>query len=267
VALLLLLPPIPVSISSDLVLEPGTEAHVRATSAGVVSQVFVHPGDRVKEGAVLAVLQNSEIEADARVAAQELALANSELRGYQGRSELEKAAHVEHERARLRQELAVAERRLEGLTVRAPFSGTVTTPQIEQRVGEFLAAGDEFCRLADRTIIKARILVRDWELQEIRAGVPAQAKVTPFPYRTYAGHVEQIMPAASLDRPVAQAQKLERLGQSLTNYFAVTMTFPNPDGSLTEGMTGTARISTGNSPLAWRMGRGAWRWVRSYLWW
>jgi len=114
--------------------------------------------------------------------------------------------------------------------------------------------------------MKARILVHDFELEDVKTGAQAQLKVIPYPYRTYAGHVEQILPAAAQDRPVAQPQKLSRLGQDLTNYFAVEMEFPNPDGSLNEGMTGTAKISGRTSPLAWQAARGTWRWVRSQVW-
>jgi hypothetical protein len=40
----------------------------------------------------------------------------------------------------------------------------------------------------------------------------------------------------------------------------------NTDGSLVEGMTGTAKIYSGRSPVAWRWGRGLWRWARSQVW-
>jgi hypothetical protein len=91
-------------------------------------------------------------------------------------------------------------------------------------------------------------------------------KVRPYPYRTYDGRVSQVLPAAAPDRPVAQPQELQRLGQELTNYFAVVTVFPNPDGSLREGMTGTAKIAGRSRPLAWQVGRGAWRWLRSQVW-
>jgi hypothetical protein len=69
-----------------------------------------------------------------------------------------------------------------------------------------------------------------------------------------------------VDHPVTETQDLERLGQKLTNYFAVEMQFPNTDGSLREGMTGTARIAGKSSPLAWQFFRGTWRWAKSQIW-
>jgi hypothetical protein len=50
------------------------------------------------------------------------------------------------------------------------------------------------------------------------------------------------------------------------NYFAVEMVFPNPDGGLIEGMTGTAKISGKHRPFAWQATEGIWRWVRLQLW-
>ena len=115
--------------------------------------------------------------------------------------------------------------------------------------------------------MKARIFVSDRDLNDIRPGATAKVKVLPYAFRTYSGHVEQILPAAATDAPVSQTQKLTRLGQELTNRFAVVMAFPNSDGSLSGGMTGVAKITVKNRPLAWQVGRSAWHWLRSQIWW
>jgi len=220
----------------------------------------------VSAGQVLATLENPEIEADAQSLSQQLAMANSALRSAQSRADADATAAALREQARLSEEWTVAQRKADALVVRAPLAGAVSTPFGDQKMGEYLTAGEELCEIVDRSNMKARILVRDWELEEVHAGAAAQLKVLPFPYRTYAGRVEQILPAAAADRPVAQTQQLERMGQQLTNYNAVVMDFPNPDGSLSEGMTGTAKIAGKTRPLAWQAARGAWRWLQSQVW-
>jgi multidrug efflux pump subunit AcrA (membrane-fusion protein) len=266
VALLLVIPPMPSRVASDFVLEAGQKAHVRVQVSGTVRQVFVKQGEAVTEGQLLAVLENPAIDENAQSLAQQLAMANSNLRSAQERGDRENAAAALEEQTRLEQEHKVAQQKLDSLEVRAPFAGTISSPLVDQETGEYLAVGDEFCEMVDRTTMRARILVRDWELEDVRAGAQAHLKVTPLPYRTYAGRIERILPAAALDRPVGQPQRLTRLGQDLTNYFAVVMDFPNPDGTLIEGMTGTAKVSGRASPLAWQAARGAWRWVRSQVW-
>ena len=201
------------------------------------------------------------------MASVELTLASSNLRQNQDEPASGKSAQAARERIRLQKELAVAAANLDALQIRAPFDGVITTPDVHQRVGQFLAAGDEFCRLSDPRTMKARIFVSDRDLNDVRPGAAARVKVLPYAFRTYSGHVEQILPAAASDSPVSQTQKLTRLGQELTNRFAVVMVFPNPDGTLSGGMTGVAKITVKSRPLAWQIGRSAWHWMRSQIWW
>jgi putative peptide zinc metalloprotease protein len=267
IALLLFVPPIPASVSSELLLEPGRDAHIRPIVSGKIAQVLVSQGQQVKAGQLLAVLENPEIEAATRVASSELTLASSNLRENQDQPASGKSAQAARERIRLQKELAVAAANLDALQIRAPFDGFITTADVRQRVSQFLAAGDEFCQLSDPRTMKARIYVADRDLNDIRPGVAAKVKVLPYAFSTFSGHVEQILPAAAADAPVSQTQKLTRLGQELTNRFVVVMVFPNPDGKLTGGMTGVAKITVRSRPLAWQVGRSAWHWLRSQVWW
>jgi putative peptide zinc metalloprotease protein len=266
VALLLLLPPVASNVSTGLVLEPGKTAHIHAEVPGQVANVYVRQSQTVQAGQVIAALRNPEIEAEAAVLRQQLALANSDLRNGQDRSDFDKAAGAVRDRKRLQEEFEVAENRVAALQIRSPIDGVVSTTDVDQKAGTFLDAGEELAQIVDRSTMKARILVRDWELEEVHPGAAAKVKVVPFPYRTYSGKVDQILPAAAADRPVTETQDLQRLGQRLTNYFAVDMEFANPDGSLREGMTGTAKISAKRSPVAWQVGRATWRWMRAQVW-
>jgi putative peptide zinc metalloprotease protein len=266
IALFLFLPVLSSTVASDFVLEPAVRADVRVPVSGKISSVGVHSGDSVRAGQVLAELTDPGLEARAAILASQLGLEESNLRSAQARAAHAEAAQSAEKRSRLLTEVSVVRFQLEGFSLRAPVSGVVTTLGIEQRLGESLVQGEEFARIADRTYMRSRILVRDWELEEIAAGAAVRLKVRAFPFRTFSGRVDRILPAASADRPVAQPEKIERRGQELTNFFVVEMEFPNPDGVLVEGMTGTAKIYGKRSPLAWRAGRAAWRWVHSQVW-
>lgn len=263
---ILLVPPFPATITSDFTLEPGTDIHVRATVPGQIQQVFVHQGDTVRAGQLLAILSNPALTTTETVTAEELAYATARLRTAQQNPDAVNPAAAIRERERLRKELAIAHHNAAQVELRARHEGIVTTPAVAQKVGQFLYAGDEFCRIVDRRQMKARILVRDGQLIDVHANQAVRMKVMPFPYRTYAGRIDRIQPAAAADQPVSQPARLERLGQDLTNYFAVEVEFQNPDASLLEGMTGTAKIYTGRASIARQWGRDLWRWVRSQVW-
>jgi len=114
--------------------------------------------------------------------------------------------------------------------------------------------------------MRARVLVRDWELEDVHQGAPVGLKLRSYPFQTFLGTIRQIMPAASSERPLAEPNKVERKGQELTNFFVVVMEFPNPNDGLKEGMTGTARIYGKRYPLALRALRAGWRWAGSLIW-
>jgi hypothetical protein len=137
---------------------------------------------------------------------------------------------------------------------------------LAQTVGSHFEEGQTFCHIAERSGMRARILVRDWEVQDVAPGADIALKVAPYPLRTYSGRVERILPATAMDQPVADPTRLTRYGQDLTNYIAIIADFPNSDGSLREGMTGTAKVFGPARPLAWQWSRDGWRWLRSQVW-
>ena len=262
----ILIAPFASKVSSEFILEPASTTEVRAQVSGRIQDVNIRPGDAVRAGDVLAELSNPELTARAAAAAGELGLNESDLRTAQASSAFAAAGRAYAEHDQLGAQLTVAQSKLAELTLRAPAAGIVSTPDVIPQPGEFVREGQEVLRIVDRSNMRARILVRDWEVQEIAIGQPAVIQILAHPYRSYEGRIARILPAAAADRPVSQPNKLERQGQEVANYFAVEMVFPNPDDSLIEGMTGTAKIIGKRSPLVWQWGRGFWRWVRLQLW-
>jgi putative peptide zinc metalloprotease protein len=264
--LVLFVPPTAVKTTSDFLLEPQRELQVKTPVPGFIRTVSVREGATVQAGAVLAILHNPEIEAQAEVVASQLNLAESSQRAALARSDFAASERYLEEIKRLAAEKAEADKKREQLVLRAPFAGVVATPQIEQRVGEYLGEGDPFALLVDRQAMRARVLVRDRELEDVHQGATVGLKLRSYPFQTFSGTIRQIMPAASAERPLAEPNKIERKGQELTNFFEVVMEFPNPKGELKEGMTGTARISGKRYPLAVRVVRSGWRGGRSLIW-
>jgi multidrug resistance efflux pump len=232
----------------------------------LVQTVAVREGETVPAGSVLAVLHNPEIEAQAEVLASRLRLAENSQRAALARSDFRASEEYGQEIQRLETEKVVVDRKRGQLVLRAPFAGEIATPHVEQRVGEYLNEGEPLALLVDRQAMRARVLVRDWELEDVHQGAGVGLKLRSYPLRTFSGMVRQIMPAASSERPLAQPSKVERKGQELTNFFEVVMEFPNPAGELKEGMTGTARIYGKRYPLALRALRAGWRWARGLVW-
>ncbi|HEY4740124.1 MAG: HlyD family efflux transporter periplasmic adaptor subunit [Candidatus Acidiferrales bacterium] len=266
VALVLFVPPFSSKVSSEFILEPGQNAEIRSPVGGQLANILVRSGQEVRAGDVLAELKNPELDSRAASLASQLGNIEGALRIAEQHTSRGEAARAEDERARLSSELSLVRSHIAGLALRSPIHGIVVEGDIEPHEGDFLNQGDEFVRVVDRSEMRARILVHDWEVGEVAVGAPVKLKVSDQPFRTSAGRVERILPAAAADRPISQPNKVERRGQEVMNYFAVEMVFPNTDGSLIEGMTGTAKISGKHRPFAWQAAAGVWRWVHSQIW-
>jgi putative peptide zinc metalloprotease protein len=258
--------PFSTKVVSEFNLEPGARAEVRALVPGSIREVAVHEGETCPAGFKLAALANPEIVFRAAARSRELQMAEAALREAEARSDFAAMPRPSENRRRLLAEKAEADWKLQNLTLRSPLAGVVTTPRVEQRVGEYLQEGAPFALVVDRSVMRARVLVSDWDLEDVKLGARADLKVESKPFRTYSGTVSAIMPAASAQRPVSAIKKIERKGQELTNFFEVTLDIANADGALSEGMTGTAKIYGSRRPLAWQAGRACWRWIRSLVW-
>ena len=265
-AFLLLVPPLPSRVSTDFVLEPGARSEVRTSVAGEIREVRVKQGDAVHAGDVLMVLENPELEAAAQSTQNNLALAYSTLRLASQSGNSSDLAKATSEAQRLEQDLTIDRQRTAGLIVRSPIDGVVASPGVDQRSGEYVDAGASLISIVNRQAMRARILVSDWDFADVHGQAAAQLKVSAYPYRTFHGHVERIMPAAAREIPVATDAKIIRYGRELTNYFAVVLDFPNQDGSLIEGMTGTAKISGNYRPALWQVARSGWHWLHNQFW-
>ncbi len=265
VALLLVVPPFSTKVSSELILEPGMLAEIRPPAPGTLVSFRVQNGALVDAGDVLAQLENPALISQAADLNSQLGAAESALRMAEQRGAQDEIARINEERQRIAGELAETRTRLAGLTLRAPFRGIVIAGEFEPKPGDYIAAGADSVQIVDRSRMRARILVHDWELNEVQVGAPAQLKVAAYPLRTYSGKIDKVLPAAASELPVSQLNKLESHGQEISNYFAVEMSFPN-DGRLLEGMTGIAKITGKRRPYAWRAAESVWRWVRSQVW-
>ncbi len=178
---------------------------------GLVSRVWVEPGDWVREGQVLASIERSvqsqernQLAAGVNVAQADARLAQSELdraqtlvaRGFVSKADIDrKTATRDSALARVRvaqAQLGANGARIGRLDIRAPAGGLVLTRAVEpgQVVG---GSGTVLFRLARGGEMELKALLSEGDLARMSVGIPA--KVTPVGSATsYNGQVWQLSP-------------------------------------------------------------------------
>jgi RND family efflux transporter MFP subunit len=239
-------------------LKARQQAPLAMSVPGTLARIAVRRGQDVKEGALLAALDDGAAtaarqQAEAAVAAAkvQVELAEDALRriseiGREGGVAESQLFEVRSRRDLARAQLAAAEAQLAQARVnldhhflRAPFGGVVT--RVPDGVGLTVAAGVPLVTLvATRPLVLETSLTQD-EAAEVRAGARATVRVPATGARTDEGEVRVVVAAVDPQ----------------TNRVPVEIAVPNADGRFLPNAFARAELSRGGERDAWRVPAGA----------
>ena len=244
-ALLIFLPVWHETITARFLLEPGQFAVVRTGVPGLVTAVLAREGKQVHAGDPLLTMANAHIESSLQASRERV-----DLTGVQQVQQL--LLHDNFGPALRAQRLAgaqaaISSEQADQLVAKSPIDGVVTTPQLSDLAGSYLDAGVPVARIADLRSMRVLIYVPEYEVGRVRpdARVSLQMDGSFIPRRA---SVERIAPLAVDVPPAVETIKKIKGGASLGDY-VVEAVAPN-DGSLYDGMTGTAKIAVRRTSLA-----------------
>jgi len=239
-------------VSSPAKIEGAVQRVMAAPMEGYVKKVHVRPGDRVKEGQLLAELADEDLRLEQRKAQGELAqLENSYGTALikQDRAEVG-IAFAKLDAARSQLELIQA--RLERTQIHAPFDGVVISGDLTQSLGAPVKKGETLMTLAPEHDFRVIVEVDERDIGDIRLGQPGYLALSALPIDTFPVHVLRITPVATA-------------GQG-RNYFEVEAQLKGEAKELRPGMLGVAKIESGARSLLWIWTHRVADWVRLTLW-
>ncbi|MEA2722746.1 MAG: hypothetical protein QOH59_517, partial [Gemmatimonadales bacterium] len=152
----------------------------------------------------------------------------------------------------LRQELALLDEEVGLTTMRAPVSGTVLTPHMQERVGSSLEEGDLLLTLGRTDSLELEFGVGQRDLGRVRPGQQVRLRVDALPQRTFAGRVSSVgqLPVDS--------------GPSVR--YPVRAFLASEDGLLKPQMAAHVRVLTEPASALDRLLRTPARWLRLFGW-
>lgn len=250
--LFLVLFPLPLRVDGPAVVAAGHAAHIGTEVEGVVRQVNVREGERVRKGTVLASLEDWEYRS-ALAAAQSkrdtaVMLTNRALAANDGTEAGIQEAQAEYWTS----EVTRAQERLDRTQLRSPIDGVVATPHLENMVGRKLKFGDVFADILDNSQAQVDVSIDQTDIALVATGQTARIKLDGFPARTFEGEVVVVSPLARLEGDVRT--------------FSARVGIPNPDGALRAGMQGRGKVFTGWRPAGQVFFREPAMWIWSKLW-
>jgi RND family efflux transporter MFP subunit len=244
--------PLPFRVDGDAVVAPVRRAQVQPESEGVIARVFVHEGEAVHEGQVLAEMEawNHRAAVSEAQSRYETALLqmNKALAANDGTEAGVQKVQADYWNA----EVERSKQMLERAQLRSPIDGVVATPHVENFAGRKLLAGDSFAEVMDTSNALVDVAIDDMDAGRLKEGQKASIKLNSYPMRTFHGKAVVISPKAEM--------------QHETPIFYSRVAVANADGALRTGMEGRGKIKTGWYPAGYVLFRRPFLWLYAKIW-
>jgi RND family efflux transporter MFP subunit len=200
------------------------KAAVASKGSGRLEVLNVEEGDKVKAGAVLAILDNSDIRADLDYAKAGLLAARADsveasinlsrqknlIKADATTQDVVDAATAAFDRAVAnmhvrRASIRSVEVALENTIIRAPFDGTVLTKNADvgEMVTPFASASSSkgaVVTIADMSSLEVEADVSESNIYKVKVGQPCEIVLDAYPGVRYQGYVKKIVPTADRSR-------------------------------------------------------------------
>jgi putative peptide zinc metalloprotease protein len=195
--------PAPVRVSVPGIVEFADVVQLRSTTSGFIEEVLVSDGQRVNAGDVLMVLRNDDVSNIYH--GLQLEIEQSRLRHRIGldRHDIAAAQVENRNRLSLEEKLVEARRRFEGLTVRAPISGTAIRRSLDQTLGTYVAEGETLLSVGNQDSKELVVSVAQSDFDTVVPFVGKRVHVRVGSNDRFAATLTRLEPRASSELPHA----------------------------------------------------------------
>lgn len=239
-------------ISSESTLESKVCQAVVAPVNGYIASSNVRAGDLVREGELLASLDDRELRAEKQKWQGQRAQLTKEYR--QALSKLDRAglAILNARRAQAEAQLRLVEQQLTRTKLIAPFSGVIVSGDLSQSIGSPVERGEVLYEVAATDGYRVVIKVDDRDIGVISTGQHGMLKLAGIPDKVFPIAVDHLTPVATVEDG--------------RNFFRVEATMEQTSDLMRPGMEGVARIEIGKRKLIWILTRRMVEWLRLFFW-
>jgi putative peptide zinc metalloprotease protein len=255
--------PVPLSTRAEGVIWIPEKTFVRAATDGFIEKVLVEPGSRIHDGQAVVECYDPLLPAQIRVLESRLKEMQA-LYDTQRIAERVKAEITLEEIQQVQAELADARRRRDELTIRSGVEGLVAIPRVSDLPGKFLRRGQLVGYVLNRSIILARVVVEQADVdfvrhrtRNVRVRFPENiASVYPARLLREVPAATDRLPSPTLSREgggeIAIDPREPHGIKAFQKIFLFDVQLPPPEGLYNVGGRVYVRFDHGREPLIWR---------------
>jgi multidrug resistance efflux pump len=239
-------------VSAPARLEGAMQRVLVAPGEGYLKQAHVRPGDRVKEGQLLAEMADEDLKLEQRKAQSAVAQLETSLGVAMVSGNRAEVGMLQARLDEARAQLMLVEQQLERVRLTAPFDGVVITGDLTQSLGAPVKKGEALLTLAPEHDFRVMLEIDERDIGDVKLGQTGTLALAALPGKPLAFEIRRITPVATA-------------GDG-RNFFEVEARVRDKNTELRPGLQGVGKVEAGSRSLLWIWTHRVYGWVRLTLW-
>jgi multidrug resistance efflux pump len=239
-------------VSARTVVEGEIQRAAVAPFDGYIAQAFARAGDTVRQGTVLAVLDDRELKLERTRWESEREQAARKYHEALAKQDRASSRILAAQREQADAQLALAEEKLLRAQLIAPFDAVVVAGDLSQMLGAPIEKGKVLFELAPLDRYRVVLKVDERDISYLAAGQHGELGLTGITGGTLPFTVKTV---TSVSTP-----------QEGRNFFRVEAQLADTSTRLRPGMEGVGKVAIGERRLIWIWTRNFVNWLRISLW-
>ena len=231
---------------------PAESRSFSAPEDGILSQVLVQPGDRVKEGQILCTFDDHALRLEEQRLITEERATSIELSQALAEEDRVAAQIARTQLDTLRSMQQLNQLQLAMTTLRAPFDGEITGGDLRERIGDRVVKGEPLFEVASNGGWRLELLVPESRIDGVERGLDGTFSAFARPEEDQRLAISEVAPSTS-----AEGGK---------NAFKVRADLSRHPIWLRAGMEGVARVDIGERRVSWVLLHDLFDWLHLKFW-
>jgi RND family efflux transporter MFP subunit len=239
-------------ITSDSVLEAEISRSVVASQQGYIATANVRAGDLVREGDLLATLDDKEMRLEQRKWQSQRAQLLKEYRKALAGLDRAEVAILNAKLKQTEAQLRLVEQQMARATLVAPYSGLVVKGDLSQALGTPVSRGEILYEVSPTNAYRVVLKVDDRDIGLVSPGQGGQLKLTGIPDKSINITIDRLTPVSAVEGG--------------RNYFRVEAVMDTHSDLMRPGMEGISKIEISREKMIWIWTRRLVDWLRLFAW-
>jgi hypothetical protein len=239
-------------ITADASLEGKVQRAITASMQGYVIESRARAGDIVRQGSLIAALDDRDLRVERQKLVSQGAQQESERRQAIAEGNRARARILDAQNGQIEAQLALVDEQIARTRLIAPFDAVIVKGDLSQSLGAAVERGNVLFEVAPLDSYRVIMKVDERDITDVAVGQAGRLALTSMPNEEIALTVEKITPVSVVDQG--------------RNYFRVEAVAKGATEKLRPGMEGVGKIEIERRKLIWIWTRKLVHWARMWVW-